>query len=261
MPKPPKKNRPPRKKEKKEFEEVVLQVARVTRVVKGGRRLRFRAAVAIGDRKGRVGLGVGKAGEVSTAIQKAVQKAKKDLLHVPIVNETIPHEVKLRYKSAEILIMPAPLGKGVIAGGAARTILELAGYKNVLGKRFGTTNMLVNAQATIEALRQLGLAPGQEKDEFKAGPVDNENEDKRKKKKLVLPPHVLGGNKKEEKKEEVKQEETPAEDKKEEKVEEKKEETPKEEVKEEEKKEEAKEEKKEEESKEDKKEEKSEESK
>jgi small subunit ribosomal protein S5 len=190
MAKNPRRNQKPFKKEPKEFEEVVLQIARVTRVVKGGRRLRFRATVAIGNRKGKVGLGIGKSAEVSTAIQKAVHMAKKCLVTPPIVNETIPHDVKIKYKSAEILMMPAQLGKGIIAGGATRTIMELAGYKNVLGKRFGASNMLANAQATMKALELLELAPGQKRDELKT-----EEKRERKSVKTIRPAHTLGRKK------------------------------------------------------------------
>lgn len=145
-----------REKEPKEFDEEVLEIARVTRVVKGGRRLRFRALVAIGDRKGRVGVGVGKATEVVSAIKKAVTRAKRDMLHVPITNkDSIPHQVKVKHKAARMLIMPASPGTGVIAGGSLRKILSLAGVKNVLSKNYGTNNKLVTAQASIKALHML----------------------------------------------------------------------------------------------------------
>lgn len=194
MSKNPRRNQKPFKKEVKEFEEVVLQIARVTRVVKGGRRLRFRATVAIGNRKGKVGLGVGKSAEVSTAIQKAVHMAKKCLVTPPIVNQTIPHDVRIKYKSAEILMMPAQLGKGIIAGGATRTIMELAGYQNVLGKRFGASNMLANAQATMKALELLELAPGQKRDEAKSDAAIEEKKE-RKSVKTIRPAHTLGRKK------------------------------------------------------------------
>lgn len=145
-----------RTKEQKEFEEDVLQIDRVTRVVKGGRRLRFRATVAIGDRKGRVGIGIGKATEVVNSIKKAVATAKKSLINVPIAQgDTIPHAVKIKHKSARLMIMPASSGTGVIAGGALRKILSLAGIKNVLSKNFGSRNTLVSAQASIKALQAL----------------------------------------------------------------------------------------------------------
>ena len=145
-----------REKEAKEFDEEVLQIDRVTRVVKGGRRLRFRVTVAIGDRKGRVGIGIGKATEVVNGIKKAVSKAKRSLINVSITDTgTIPHEVKIKHKSAKLFIMPASQGTGVIAGGSLRKILSLAGVKNVLSKNFGTNNKLVTAQASIKALKML----------------------------------------------------------------------------------------------------------
>lgn len=146
-------------REPKEFEEAILQIARVTRVVKGGRRLRFRVSVVIGDQKGRVGFGIGKATEVMVGIQKAVAKAKKDLVNVPIFNGTIPHEINETYKSSRVLLFPAPEGKGVIAGGAVRRILELAGVKDVLSKVHGSRNKLNVARATMSALTKLQNKP------------------------------------------------------------------------------------------------------
>lgn len=145
-----------REAEQKEFDEEVLQIDRVTRVVKGGRRLRFRCTVAIGDRKGRVGVGIGKASEVVIGIKKAISKAKKSLIKVPITDTgTIPHQIKSKHKASQLLIMPASPGTGVIAGGSLRKILSLAGVKNVLSKSFGTSNKVVNAQASIKALQKL----------------------------------------------------------------------------------------------------------
>ena len=147
-------------KEPKEFEEAILQIDRVTRVVSGGRRLRFRISVVIGDQKGRVGFGVGKSAEVMVGIQKAVAQAKKNLINVPIFNGTIPHEMNSTFKSSRVLLFPAPEGKGVIAGGAVRRILELAGVKNVLSKIHGSRNKLNVAVATIKALEGLqNIAP------------------------------------------------------------------------------------------------------
>lgn len=144
------------KAEPKEFQEEVLQLDRVTRVVKGGRRLRFRATVAIGDKKGRVGVGIGKASEVVTAIQKAVSRAKTNLITVKLTSgDSIPHMVRVKYKAAQLLIMPASPGTGVIAGGALRKILHLAGVKNVLSKSLGSRSGLVNAQASMKALQAL----------------------------------------------------------------------------------------------------------
>jgi len=155
-------------KEQKEFEEEVLQIDRVTRVVKGGRRLRFRCTVAIGDKKGRVGIGIGKASEVVGGIKKAVTKAKKDLIKVPITKgDTIPHAVNVKYKAARMLIMPASPGTGVIAGGSLRKILNLAGIKNVLSKNIGSRNTLVTAQASIKALQSLRPVRENYKKDFK----------------------------------------------------------------------------------------------
>lgn len=149
-------NRPrgPRK-EPSEYEEEVLQIDRVTRVVKGGRRLRFRATVVVGNKKGKVGIGIGKSHEVVGAIQKAITQAKKDLVTVPMRNGTITHEIKLKFKSARIMMRPASPGTGIIAGGAVRKIAELAGIKNMLGKMHGGNNRITNAQATILALKKL----------------------------------------------------------------------------------------------------------
>ncbi len=159
MPKPQiaRKGRPVR--EASEFEEEVIQIDRVTRVVKGGRRLRFRATVVIGNKKGRVGMGIGKSVEVQGAIKKAVAQAKKSLIQVPLVGETIPHRVQVKFKSAKMIIMPACPGTGIIAGGPLRKILELAGVKDVLSKVLGCKNRLSNSQAAIMALEELKTFP------------------------------------------------------------------------------------------------------
>jgi len=138
-----------------EFEEKVIQVDRVSRTVKGGKRMRFRALVVIGNRKGKVGAGIGKAQEVLTAVQKAVAKAKKNIIEVPIINDTIPHEVKVSYGSSEILFKPAGSGTSVIAGGSVRAVLELAGIKNVLSKIIGSSNKINNVKATLIALKSM----------------------------------------------------------------------------------------------------------
>jgi len=138
---------------KKEFEEVLLEVGRVTKVTSGGRQLRFRAAVVIGDRKGRVGFGLGKAQEVSIAVEKAVNSAKRHLIKVPLENGTVPYQVATKFKSVKIMIHPAAKGTGIIAGGSARRILELAGCENILSKRHGGRNVITTAYATIEALK------------------------------------------------------------------------------------------------------------
>lgn len=143
------------KKEPSEYEEEVLQIDRVTRVVKGGRRLRFRATVIVGNKNGKVGMGIGKSHEVVGAIHKAIHQAKKHFLIVPLKNGTIPHELSMKFKSAKIFIMPASPGTGIIAGGAVRKIAELAGIKNMLSKMFGGRNRITNAYAMMMALKQL----------------------------------------------------------------------------------------------------------
>lgn len=144
-----------RKREKSDVDQVLLDVARVTRVVGGGRRFSFRAAVAIGNRKGRAGFGIAKGADVSAAVDKAVNKAKKNMVDVPITHGTIPHDVKVKVGSAEITLRPARLGAGIIAGGALRSLCELAGIKDVVGKMYGTDNIMNNAYAVIEAFRRL----------------------------------------------------------------------------------------------------------
>jgi len=150
-----KKNDRRRKKEPGEYEETTLSVDRVTRVVAGGRRMRFRSVVVIGDKKGKVGLGTGKANDVQSSVQKATSDAKRHMIRVPIIDGTIPHEIDTKFKAARIRLLPAREGTGVIAGGALRVVLEHAGVKNVLSKRYGTTNKLVNAQAVMKALGDL----------------------------------------------------------------------------------------------------------
>jgi small subunit ribosomal protein S5 len=139
----------------KEFEEKVIAIDRVARVVKGGRRFRFRATVVVGDGKGRVGVGVGKGGEVMTAIAKAVSRAKSQMILVPLRDHTIPHEIEVRFSGARVLLKPASAGTGVIAGGAVRNVLEIAGVRDILTKSLGSSNKVNNAYATIAALSQL----------------------------------------------------------------------------------------------------------
>jgi small subunit ribosomal protein S5 len=142
-------------REPSEFTETTLSVDRVTRVVKGGRRMRFRAVVVVGNRKGKVGMGTGKANEVQIAVNKAIKDAKRNMIKVPLIKGTIPHGVDIKFKAAKIRLMPASEGTGIIAGGALRVICDHAGIRNVLSKRFGTGNKLVNAQATFKALALL----------------------------------------------------------------------------------------------------------
>jgi len=150
-----------------DMEQRILEVARVTRVMGGGKRMSFRACVALGDKKGQVGVGLGKGADVTMAVNKAVNKAKKSMIRVSMVNDTIPHEVFHKLGAAKIMFKPAKQGRGVIAGGVARIILELAGVKNVTSKTLGSNSKINNARCTIEALRKLHVVEAKEKIEEK----------------------------------------------------------------------------------------------
>jgi len=139
----------------KEYEQKLVDLSRVTRVTKGGKQMSFRATVVIGDKKGKVGFGMGKAGDVSVAINKAVKSAKKNVLIVPIKKDTIPHGVFTKFGSGRVMLKPANPGKGIKAGGAMRIVLELAGVPNVTGKILGSNNKINVLYATFEALKQL----------------------------------------------------------------------------------------------------------
>ncbi len=141
--------------EPKEFEEIVINIDRVARVVKGGRRFRFKALVVVGNKKGKVGVGVSKGQDVQTAVAKATDVAKKHLITVPIVNETIPHDVETKISGAQVLIKPAAPGTGIIAGGVVRQVIGVTGIRNMLSKSLGSTNKVNIAYATIEALQSL----------------------------------------------------------------------------------------------------------
>ncbi len=142
-------------REKREFEQKVIDIARVTRVMAGGKRMSFRACVVIGDMKGKIGVGVKKGADVSLAMNKAVNSAKKNLIKVKTINDTIPHEVRIKHKSAILLIKPAPEGTGIIAGGPVRAALEVSGIKNIVAKMIGSKNKINNVRALIEAFNRL----------------------------------------------------------------------------------------------------------
>ena len=139
----------------KEFEEVVINIDRVARVVKGGRRFRFKALVVVGNRKNKVGVGVAKGADVQAAIAKATAIAKKHLVTIPVVNETIPHDMEVKLSGARVLIKPAAPGTGIIAGGVVRAVIGVTGIRNLLSKSLGSTNKVNIAYATVEALASL----------------------------------------------------------------------------------------------------------
>lgn len=144
------------KSKENELVEKVLQVKRVTKVVKGGKKLSFRVVVIVGNQFNQVGIGIGKASEVISAIRKAIADGKKNLIKVPLnKNYSIPHPITSSFGAASILLRPSSLGSGVIAGGAVRIVLELAGVRNILAKQLGSNNKLNNAEATISALKNL----------------------------------------------------------------------------------------------------------
>lgn len=144
-------------KPQSEFEERLVELNRVSRTVKGGKRMRFRALVVVGNRNGRVGMGMGKAGDVQQAIKKAGQAAKKKMINVAIINDTIPHEIMMKSGSAQVFLKPASVGTSIIAGGPIRAVIELSGIKNILSKMIGSNNKTNNVRATIAALASMKL--------------------------------------------------------------------------------------------------------
>ncbi|PIY96371.1 MAG: 30S ribosomal protein S5 [Candidatus Kerfeldbacteria bacterium CG_4_10_14_0_8_um_filter_42_10] len=143
---------------KDEFEQKIIEISRVTRVQAGGKRMRFRACVVIGDKKGRIGLGIKKGADVSIAVNKAVTAAKRNLIKIKMINDTISHTIIEKFCGAEVFLKPAPAGRGVIAGGPVRAVLELAGIKNVVSKMQGSKNKINNVRATINALTNIRTA-------------------------------------------------------------------------------------------------------
>lgn len=154
----PRGRRPELPPEEKQFDERVVHIDRVARVVKGGRRFRFRALVVVGDRKNRVGVGTAKGADVTAAVTKATEVAKKHFITVPVYKGTIPHEAEAKVSGARILIKPAAPGTGLIAGGTVRVVLEVAGISNALSKSLGSTNKTNAAYATIAALQSIAPA-------------------------------------------------------------------------------------------------------
>lgn len=165
--------RTPRIEEPKQFEEVVINIDRVARVVKGGRRFRFKALVVVGDRKNKVGVGVSKGADVQTAVAKATDVAKKNMITIPVINETLPHDAEVKLSGARVLIKPAAPGTGIIAGGVVRQVIGVTGIRNMLSKSLGSTNKVNIAYATIEALKT--LVP---KDQWLNAPKTAKKEDK-----------------------------------------------------------------------------------
>jgi small subunit ribosomal protein S5 len=144
------------KQKEEKFESQVLEVRRVTKVTAGGKQLRFRAVVVVGNKNGKVGVGVAKGQDVAQAVEKAQRMAMKNIIEVPILEDTIPHEVTAKFGAAKVLLRPQRQGRGLVAGGTVRVICQLAGIKNISSKILGATrNKLNNAQATIKALKQL----------------------------------------------------------------------------------------------------------
>lgn len=163
--------------EKSEFDQYILDLARVTRVTQGGKHMSFRVCVILGDRHGQVGFGVAKGKDVQLGVEKAVNQAKKHMIRVPIVRDTIPHQVIRKFKSAIIMLKPAPRGSGIIAGGAARAVLELAGVPNVSSKILGTTkNKIAIVKATFEALQSFKRVSAPKRAEVAVGKVESKKE-------------------------------------------------------------------------------------
>src|SRR3990167_6059619 len=156
-------NRQPREQVESEFFERVVQVNRVSKKTKGGDKRSLSVLVVVGDRKGKVGVGLGKAAEVQSAVRKATSYAKRHLITVPLKGRTIPHTILIKYGAAQVLLKPAPVGTGVIAGGAVRVVVEAAGIHDIVSKSLGTTNKASNVYATLQALSKLREIPSHER--------------------------------------------------------------------------------------------------
>ncbi|MFH0987921.1 MAG: 30S ribosomal protein S5 [Parcubacteria group bacterium] len=152
-----------RPEEKPEFDQKIIDLARVTRVMAGGKRMRFRACVVIGDKKGRLGMGLAKGKDVTLSVNKAVNKAKKNMIKIPIVNGTIPHNVYVKFKAAKILLKPAPSGTGLKAGGAMRMALELSGISDIVGKIIGGKSKINTVTALMRGLSSFKYMPKDKK--------------------------------------------------------------------------------------------------
>jgi small subunit ribosomal protein S5 len=150
-------SRGPRRDEPKEFEQKILDLSRVTRVTAGGKRMSFRCTLVIGDKKGRVGMGIAKGADVQISIEKAYRQAKKNVIRVPLTHETIPHPVKMKFGSASVILKPAPQGTGLKCGGAVRVVLEYAGVPNASSKILNSSNKINIARATFDAIRDLRI--------------------------------------------------------------------------------------------------------
>lgn len=148
------------RREKSEYDQKLLELARVTRVVKGGRRFRFRATIVAGNRNGKIGVGVGKGVDVSEAVRKAFNSAKRNMIQIKRYNNTIACKAEAKVGSAKVLIRPAKPGRGIVAGGAVRSVVELAGIRDIVSKSLGSANKLSVARATIKALEQVKILSG-----------------------------------------------------------------------------------------------------
>jgi len=161
------KKKPYKERERDEFEQRIVDLRRVTRVMAGGKRMRFRACVVIGDHKGQIGYGLAKGADVAIAVNKAVAQAKHGLLKLDIVDGTIAHQVNKKYKAAHVIFRPAPDGTGIIAGGAVRAVLELSGIKNVSAKILGSNNKVNIVKSVFAALSDLKKRASEEKPQAK----------------------------------------------------------------------------------------------